>query len=232
MALVACPTASIGTLTHVNARGAASRFPERIAGEVYYCGFTSTASFGGSSYLVRRPKGNLLVDCPRAAGPLIRRLVDMGGVRRMLLTHRDDVADHARFAEIFQCERVMHEDDISGGTSEVEYQLTGQQPVSLGDEFQAIPVPGHTPGSAVFLYQRKYLFTGDHLWWSPNVKGLHASPRVCWYDWKKQTASMERLLDYEFEWVLPGHGWRYQAKSPAAMRAEVEQLVVRMRAGK
>jgi glyoxylase-like metal-dependent hydrolase (beta-lactamase superfamily II) len=83
----------------------------------------------------------------------------------------------------------------------------------------------------VFLYQRKYLFTGDHLWWSPNVKGLHASPRVCWYDWKQQTASMERLLDYEFEWVLPGHGWKYQAASPAAMRAELGQLVKRMRRG-
>ena len=229
MALVACPTASIGTVTNTSARSAASRFPERIEDEVYYCGFTSTASFGGASYLVRRAKGNVLVDSPRAAGPLIRRIVELGGVRRMLLTHRDDVADHARFAEIFQCERVLHKDDISGATREVETQLAGQAPTSLGDDFQAIPVPGHTRGSVVFLYQRKYLFTGDHLWWSPNVNGLHASPRVCWYDWEKQTASMERLLDYEFEWVLPGHGWRYKAESAAAMRQELEQLVSRMR---
>lgn len=231
MALVACPTASIGTLSNTNARSAASRFPERVDAEVYYCGFTSTASFGGSSYLVRRKNGNVLVDSPRAAAPLIRRIVELGGVRRMLLTHRDDVADHARFSEIFQCERVMHKDDISGATREVETQLAGHDPTSLEDEFEAIPVPGHTRGSVVFLYQRRFLFTGDHLWWSPNVKGLHASQRVCWYNWKKQTASMERLLDYEFEWVLPGHGWRYQAESPAAMRQELEKLVLRMRNG-
>jgi glyoxylase-like metal-dependent hydrolase (beta-lactamase superfamily II) len=41
---------------------------------------------------------------------------------------------------------------------------------------------------------------------------------------------MERLLDYEFEWVLPGHGGRYRAESPAAMRREVERVLARMRA--
>jgi glyoxylase-like metal-dependent hydrolase (beta-lactamase superfamily II)/ferredoxin len=229
MALVACPTASIGTVSKSDARGAASRFPERILGDVYYCGFTSTASFGGSSYLVRRANGNVLVDSPRAAGPLIRRLAELGGVRRMLLTHRDDVADHARFAEIFRCERVMHKDDLSGATRDVEVQLTGREATSLGDGFEAIPVPGHTRGSVAFLYQRTFLFTGDHLWWSPNVNGLHASPRVCWWDWEHQVESMERLLDYEFEWVLPGHGWRYQAPSPAVMKTELQRLIQRMR---
>ena len=29
---------------------------------------------------------------------------------------------------------------------------------------------------------------------------------ACWYSWDEQIRSMERLLDYSFEWVLPGHG--------------------------
>ena len=29
----------------------------------------------------------------------------------MLLTHRDDIADHAKFAAHFGCPRVMHRDD-------------------------------------------------------------------------------------------------------------------------
>jgi hypothetical protein len=40
---------------------------------------------------------------------------------------------------------------------------------------------------------------------------------------------MERLLDFEFEWVLPGHGGRFQAESPAVMRAEMERVLARMR---
>ena len=61
------------------------------------------------------------------------------------------------------------------------------------------------------------------------VKGLYASPRVCWYDWSLQTASMERLLDFDFEWVLPGHGRRHQAISSVVMRREIERVIARMR---
>ena len=31
---------------------------------------------------------------------------------------------------------------------------------------------------------------------------------VAWYSWTEQTKSMTRLLDFDFEWVLPGHGRR------------------------
>src|SRR6185369_3942618 len=44
MALVACPTASIGTVSHQNASEAVQAFPERIISNVYFCGFTSEAS--------------------------------------------------------------------------------------------------------------------------------------------------------------------------------------------
>src|SRR5688500_12891318 len=40
MALVACPTASIGTAPRVDARAAADAFPEPIAPGVFDCGFT------------------------------------------------------------------------------------------------------------------------------------------------------------------------------------------------
>src|SRR5207244_3192654 len=93
----------------------------------------------------------------------------------------------------------------------------------------AIPVSGHTRGSAALLYRDDVLFTGDHLWWSEERRGLHASRSVCWWSWREQTRSMERLLDFRFEWVLPGHGRRWRAPSAAAMRAEIESLLRRMK---
>src|SRR3954462_10266341 len=39
MALVACPTASIGTESHRSAAPAVAAFPERLFGDVYFCGF-------------------------------------------------------------------------------------------------------------------------------------------------------------------------------------------------
>ena len=40
---------------------------------------------------------------------------------------------------------------------------------------------------------------------------------------------MERLLDFRFEWVLPGHGDRYRAPSAQTMRKELERCVAWMK---
>jgi hypothetical protein len=58
----------------------------------------------------------------------------------------------------------------------------------------------------VLLYRKKFLFTGDHLAWSPNRQTLIGFRSACWYSWTEQIKSMEKLLDYEFEWVLPVTG--------------------------
>src|SRR5205814_9189118 len=46
MALVSCPTASIGSRSHVDVADAVAALPERIADDVYTCGFTSADSYG------------------------------------------------------------------------------------------------------------------------------------------------------------------------------------------
>lgn len=225
MALVACPTASIGTVEKTDARPGAAAYPETVAENVSFCGFTAESSFGAWSYFIERPEGNVLVDSPRAAGPLLKTLDDHGGVSTLFLTHRDDVADHAAFHKRFGCERVLHADDVTTGTRDVEKKLEGSEPAILAPDLLAIPTPGHTRGHAVLLYKNKFLFTGDHLAWSTRRGHLVGFRDACWYSWPEQVKSMERLLDHSFEWVLPGHGQRYQAASPAAMRSEMERCV-------
>lgn len=227
-ALVTCPTASIGTLSHRSAKAAVAAYPELVEDNVYFCGFASDSSYGASSYLIVRPEGNVLVDSPRFATPLARRIEELGGVRLMFLTHRDDVADHEKWAAHFNAERILHRDDVTRTTANVEHVLSGSEAIELDADLQAIPTPGHTRGHAVLLYRDRYLFTGDHLWWSEANDSLHASSNVCWYSWSEQTRSMERLLDYEFEWVLPGHGRRVHLSS-SLMREQLEQCIARMR---
>jgi len=226
MALVACPTASIGTIEHHNARIGIDAFPSRIAENIYFCGFTAESSFGAWSYLVVRPQsegGNVLIDSPRFATQLIRKIESMGGVSTMFLTHRDDVADHRRFAERFNCERVMHLDDGADRLG-IERVLRGNESYPLDQDLLAIPVPGHTRGHVVLLYRQKFLFTGDHLAWSPQRETLTAFRSACWYSWEEQTRSMEKLRDHDFEWVLPGHG-RIHYDSPGNMRAHLERCI-------
>lgn len=223
-ALLACPTSSIGDSARRDMTTALAVFPEPIAGPIHFCGFTSASSFGALSYLIRRDEGNLLVDSPRFSGPLVKNVTALGGVSRMLLTHRDDVADHEKFARRFGCARVLHIDDVTHSTRRVEWQPEGNDDVEIEPDLLMIPVPGHTRGHAVYLYQNRYLFTGDHLSWNPSRERLIAFRNACWYSWPRQIESMRRLLDHEFEWVLPGHG-RHVQMPGQRMRRELERCV-------
>lgn len=219
-AQISCPTSSIGSQS--GAREAIDALPELIEDDVYRCGYAAESSFGAISYYLGGPQ--ILIDSPRFARPLAKRL---GSVRRMLLTHQDDIADHAKFREHFGCERVLHRDDARGRT--FESMPEGLDPIDLGDGILMIPTPGHTKGHAVFLYREKFLFTGDHLAWSESRGHLYAFRSACWYSWSEQIRSMERLLAYRFEWVLPGHG-RPIRLSSAEMERSLERCVHWMRA--
>lgn len=233
MSLVACPTASIGTVEHHDVRAAIKAFPQKITENIYFCGFTSEESFGAWSYLIVRPEtegGNVLVDSPRFASQLVRRIAEMGGVRTIFLTHRDDIADHEKFAKRFRAERVMHADDGARSRG-MERIIEGDEAVALDEELKIIPVPGHTRGHMILLYKNRFLFTGDHLAWSPVRERLTAFRTACWYSWTEQTRSMTRLLDYRFEWVLPGHGRIHQAPAEE-MHESLERCVEWMKATK
>lgn len=230
MALVACPTGSIGFTERHDAQIGIKAFPMLVADNVYFCGFTSEASFGGWSYLIVRPEtegGNVLVDSPRFTRHLVRRFHELGGVRKMLLTHRDDIADHELFRKEFDCERIMHDDDGAKQIG-VERVLNGEAEILLDEDFIVIPTPGHTRGHVVYLYQNRFLFTGDHLAWSPVRQTLTAFPSVAWYSWPRQIESMARLLGYDFEWVLPGHGDMHH-DTPQKMRYHLRTCLAWMK---
>ena len=229
-ALVACPTGSIGAANRAaETREAANAFPENQGGGVYFCGYTSEKSFGAWSWLAARPQGNVLVDSPRAAAPLLAGLERLGGVATMFLTHRDDVADHGALRKRFGCERVIHARDAAALREPPERALEGDEPVRLADDLVAIPTPGHTRGHAVLLWKDTVLFTGDHLAFSKRRGHLVGFREACWYSWEEQIRSMERLLDFSFTRVLPGHGETFRADSPAAMRKELEKCVAWMK---
>lgn len=226
MALLACPTASIGTRAKEDLSAGLAALPERVEPDLYWCGYTSKKSFGAWSWLLVREGGNVLVDSPRAAPPLLAAIERLGGARWLFLSHQDDVADHAALRARLGCERVLHRADVGPDTAEVELQIEGRDPVQLAGDLLVIPTPGHTEGSACLLYADRLLFTGDHLW-KNRFGRLHMSRDFNWHSWEEQVASTRRLLDYEFTAVYPGHGRPYVAESAAAMRKEIEALLAR-----
>jgi glyoxylase-like metal-dependent hydrolase (beta-lactamase superfamily II)/ferredoxin len=227
-ALLACPTGSIGTLHQNSSSEILKDFPMEIENGIYYCGFNSAKSYGGNSYFIGHPQGNWLIDSPKFLPHLVRQFEKLRGISTIFLTHQDDVADADKYAAHFKSKRIIHEADL-GAQPGAEKVLKGRNAIDPASDFKIIPTPGHTKGHMVLLYKEKYLFTGDHLWWRRKRKQLGASQGVAWYSWREQTESMARLLNFEFEWILPGHGER-KYLSAAEMHLELDALVNRMKA--
>jgi len=58
---------------------------------------------------------------------------------------------------------------------------------------------------------------------------LSASRNYCWHDWKAQLRSLERLLDFDFRWVLPATGRASGRHLPRPCGLSSERALVRLR---
>jgi glyoxylase-like metal-dependent hydrolase (beta-lactamase superfamily II)/ferredoxin len=246
MAQQACPVAAIGSpgelLRRYSATLALEGFPALLVqhplGQIHYCGWASRLSFGASSYLIVRPPeagGNVLIDSPRFSPPLARRIAALGGLAAIVLTHRDDVADQARWAAHFGCPRWIHSAD-GDAAPDAEHRVEGRSPVPGPACLTLLPTPGHTAGSIVAVLgaagseEGQVLFSGDHLWWSERLQQVVASRRYCWWNWAEQVRSVEILLPLDVRWLLPGHGDR-RAFAPGAWATALRATLVGCHAG-
>lgn len=225
-ALLSCPTGSIGTAGVNQAKAVMPDFPLHLDGGVYYCGFNSPRSYGGNSYFIEHPDGNWMIDSPKFLPHLVKQFETRGGVDVIFLTHRDDVADAADYARHFGARRIIHQRDLSA-MRDSEVVIDGEENIQYAPDFLIVPVPGHTAGHIALLYRNKFLFTGDHLAWDPELHSLDAWPDYCWYSWELQYQSLEKLRDVSFEWVLPGHGQRTQ-RGAAEMQQHLDALLLRL----
>jgi glyoxylase-like metal-dependent hydrolase (beta-lactamase superfamily II)/ferredoxin len=214
-ALVSCPTGSIGAVGDDSAKTVMADFPLLVEPPVYYCGFNSQKSYGGNSYFIRHAEGNWLVDSPKFLPHLVRQFESLGGIDNIFLTHQD-----------FGSRRFIHRNELSS-QPDAEVVLDGFDEMELAPGFTAIPTPGHTVGHCVLLFDERFLFTGDHLYFDRHQQHLAAFPDHCWHSWPQQIESMKRLTGYQFEWVLPGHGQRVHLDA-SEMQRQLAALVERM----
>ncbi|KAI4357034.1 hypothetical protein L6164_001009 [Bauhinia variegata] len=231
-ALLSCPTSSIHTEKPPrDILEAQDSFPipvneHKIPG-VYHCGYHSEKSFGAASYLIIHPKGNILIDSPRFTEKLARKIEMLGGARYLFLTHKDDIADHGKWSKRLNCDRILHSADVELSSTEVEIKLEGTGPWSLGEDVQLIHTPGHTEGSVCLFYKPlKILFTGDHI-------AMRESGKLTMLEmYNKCSVSMQldsvrKLLELDFKWIIPGHGWRIEFKDDHERRTTLEAVLQR-----
>ncbi|OMO76634.1 Beta-lactamase-like protein [Corchorus olitorius] len=228
-ALLSCPTGSIRTEEPPpDILDAQKTFPipidEKKLPGVYHCGYHSVKSYGASSYLIAHPEGNILIDSPRFTERLAREIETLGGVRYMFLTHKDDVADHGKWSERLGCDRILHSKDVEDCTIDVEIKLEGSGPWSLADDILLIHTPGHTEGSVCLFYKPlKVLFSGDHLMVTGSKLDILENFNRLPVD--IQVESIEKLLGFEFNWIIPGHRRKIVFKDVAEKNEVLKALI-------
>ena len=82
-----------------------ARLPEPVQGAqgVFYCGYDSERSYGGSGWLIQRESGNVLVDSPRFDPKLVKNIkVSRAQESLTLLLHEVPAASSRDTARVLQ----------------------------------------------------------------------------------------------------------------------------------
>ena len=184
------------------------------------------------AFLLRRPRGNLLIystDRLEADAPAIDEL---GGISRQYLNHRHEAmfASPGVGAPLF-----VHANERRSVEKSSHVRATFSRRHLLDEDFEVIPTPGHTSGATAFLWDsgsHRFLFTGDSVYlrddeWVAAV--LDSSDRDAYVD------SLELLRDLDFDVLVPWaatEGRPYHAvTSRAQARRGIDAILKRVRNG-
>jgi glyoxylase-like metal-dependent hydrolase (beta-lactamase superfamily II) len=157
-------------------------------------------SLHARAFLLEREAGNVLIYSNSTIDANPEWLADAGGAARHYLTHGHEAmfASHAGGAPLF-----VHRDDADAARKTMVVRATFSQRHQLGDDFEAIPIPGHTPGSTAYLWdngEHRYLFTGDSVYvhrgeWRGAL--LDSSDRTSYLE------SLELIRGLDFDVLVP-----------------------------
>lgn len=223
-----CPTRSVHT--RLKDEVEVDLYPVELSKGVFLCGHNARSSFGAHSYLILRDDGNLLFDSPVFTKKLAKAFGKFGPIKRIVLSHRDDVADVDEWATYFSADVYIHEKDRMAAphATKIIHGSTAEDTTLIAPGLRIIPLPGHTEGSMALLIDNTKLFTGDSLCWLHDMRTLHAFRSACWYSWESQKSSLATLAKYDFRQIFAGHGSWSPDMEPEVMRELLLNLVAGM----
>ena len=167
---------------------------------------------GGTAYCILSDQGNILIDCPAWTPATETWLADRGGVRWLVLTHRDGIAKVREIQASTRCEIIIQEQEA--------YLLPNLTVTTFHDRFQLNPdteilwTCGYSPGASCIYTtaQGGVLFTGRHI--LPDRTGHPTPLRISkTFHWKRQLKNVQTLRDRftsdTLKWICPGANTGY-----------------------
>jgi glyoxylase-like metal-dependent hydrolase (beta-lactamase superfamily II) len=189
------------------------------------------------AFLLRRRQGNLLVYSAGTVADDARAIEEQGGIARHYLNHWHEAAFGGgdRVASTLGAPLFCHESERERVAETTKVAGTFSLRHIEGDDFEVIPIPGHTSGATAYLWdsgQHRCLFTGDSLYlregeWVAAV--LESSDRASYIE------SLELIKELDFDVLVP---WAATAGQPfhavtdqADARRRIDAIVERLRRG-
>jgi len=185
------------------------------------------------SFVLERLEGTTIVyNSPgvTAAADAIR---DLGGADRLLINHAHEAMYGAPELDV---PIYVHEHDRAEAARSLPVAGVFDRWRMIGRDLEAIPTPGHTPGTVSYLWDdgdRRFLFTGDFIWiehgeWSAVV--LDDRLRDAYLESLALVQALE--FDVLVPWGTTDDGPPYgSVGSRAEIRDRVGAIIERVRAG-
>jgi Metallo-beta-lactamase superfamily len=183
------------------------------------------------AFVLRRDHGNVLVYSVSDLGSEASAIGHLGGISRRYLNHRHE----AGFAAELTAPLFVHEDERESVAKRLHVRGTFSRRHRLDDDFEVIPVPGHTSGATAYLCdngEHRFLFTGDTIMlkdgeWVAAV--LDSSNRESYIE------SLELIRGLDFDvlvpWAASGDQPYHAVTSQADRRRRVGAILERIRNG-
>jgi Metallo-beta-lactamase superfamily len=160
------------------------------------------------AFLLRRERGNLLIYSTAELDGDDAAIARLGGVSRQYLNHRHEAmfSSDSLSAPLFVNER-----EQPSVERRRRVRATFSRRHTLDDDFEVIPIPGHTPGATAYLWDNganRLLFTGDTILLSDGEwvgAVLDSSDRAAYIE------SLELIRGLDYDVLVP---WAASAGGP------------------
>ena len=178
------------------------------------------------AFLLQRPRGNILIYSVAGLAAEAAEIERLGGISRRYLSHRHEAMftagdlDGSLFANSEERASIEPADHV---------RATFSRRHLLDDDFEVIPIPGHTRGATAFLWdsgRHRVLFSGDTIYLD---RGEWAAAVLESSDPEAYAESLELIREVEFDVLVPWAataGHRFHAFTwPADTRRRIDSLL-------
>jgi hypothetical protein len=189
------------------------------------------------AFLLQRESGNVLIYRSAGLEQAVDEINDLGGIERQYLNHNHEASPVNNWvAETFGAPLHVHAADAAEAQSVADVAATFTDHHVLED-LEVIPIPGHTPGATVFLWntgEHRILFTGDTIFFNRQNWSAAVLDEVS--DRAQYLEGLERLRSLDFDVIVPsittGDDPYYEVVESNVAKAKIDEIIDRLRQGK